>query len=68
MRNRYSAPNRGAEYCDECVCVSVCVCVSTITSSELHVIFAHKPRLLDVAAKLKHSAHAALGLTINCAQ
>jgi len=31
------------------------------------VIFAHKPRLLDVAAQLKRSAHAALGLTINCA-
>jgi len=33
------------------------------------VIFAHKPRLLDVTAhQLKRSAHAALGLTINCAQ
>ena len=32
------------------------------------VIFAHKPMLLDVAAQLKHSAHAALGLAINCAQ
>jgi len=32
------------------------------------VIFAHKPRLLDVLAQLKHSAHAALGLAINCAQ
>ena len=32
------------------------------------VIFAHKPRLLDVAAQLKRSAHAALGLAINCAQ
>ena len=32
------------------------------------VIFAHKPRLLDVAAQLKLSAHAALGLAINCAQ
>jgi len=31
------------------------------------VIFAHKPRLLDVAAQLKHSAHTALGLAINCA-
>jgi len=30
--------------------------------------FAHKPRLLDVAAQLKRSAHAALGLAINCAQ
>ena len=32
------------------------------------VIFAHKPRLLDVAAQLKDSAHAALGLAINYAQ
>jgi len=34
------------------------------------VIFAHKPslpRLLNVAAQLKGSAHAALGLAINCA-
>ena len=30
-------------------------------------IFAHKPRLLDVAAQLQRSAHAALGLAINCA-
>jgi len=30
--------------------------------------FADKPRLLDVAAQLKRSAHAALGLAINCAQ
>jgi len=32
------------------------------------VIFAYKPRLLDVATQLKRSAHAALGLAINCAQ
>ena len=32
------------------------------------VIFAHKPRLLDVAAQLKRNAHAALGLAINCAK
>ena len=32
------------------------------------IIFAHKPRLLDVAAQLKRTAHAALGLAINCAQ
>ena len=32
------------------------------------VIFAHKPRLLDVAAQLKRSAHAALGLATNRAQ
>ena len=31
------------------------------------VIFAHKPTLLDVAAQLKRSAHAALGLAIKCA-
>ena len=31
------------------------------------VISAHKPRLPDVAAKLKRSAHAALGLAISCA-
>ena len=30
-------------------------------------IFAHKPRLLDVAAQLQRSAHAALGLAISCA-
>ena len=28
------------------------------------IIFAHKPRLLDVATQLKRSAHAALGLAI----
>jgi len=32
------------------------------------VIFAHKPRLLDVAAQLKRSAHAALGWDIKCEQ
>ena len=32
------------------------------------VMFAHKPRLLDVAAQLKRSAHAALGLATNCAR
>ena len=32
------------------------------------VTFAHKPWLLDVAAQLKRGAHAALGLSINCAQ
>jgi len=32
------------------------------------VIFAHMPRLLDIAAQLKCGAHAALGLAINCAQ
>jgi len=32
------------------------------------VIFAYKPRLLDVVAQLKRSAHASLYLAINCAQ
>jgi len=34
------------------------------------VVFAHKRRLLDVAAQLKRSAHAALGLgfAVNCVQ
>jgi len=32
------------------------------------VMFARKPRLLDVAAQPKRSAHAALGLAINRAQ
>jgi len=32
------------------------------------VKLAHKPTLLDVAAQLQRSAHAALGLAINCAQ
>ena len=34
------------------------------------VTFAHKQKLIDVAAQLKRSAHAALGsgLTINCVQ
>jgi len=31
------------------------------------VIFARKPRLLDVASQLKCSAHAALGLAVLCA-
>jgi len=35
------------------------------TSGVDDVILAYKPRLLDVAAKLKHSAHAALGLAVN---
>ena len=32
------------------------------------VIFAHKPRLLDVAVQLKRNAHAALGVAISRAQ
>jgi len=41
------------------------LCTSGFTDD---VILAHKPRLLDVAAQLKRSAHAALGLAIKCAQ
>jgi len=41
------------------------LCTSGFTDD---VIFAHKPRLLDIAAPLKSSAHATLGLAINCAQ
>ena len=36
------------------------------TSGFMDVIFAHKPRLLNVTTQLKRSAHAALGLAINC--
>ena len=86
----YSALDRGAEYCDErvCLCVFVCprsylrnytpdlrqifcacylwpwlgaLCTSGFVAD---VIFAHKPRLLDVAAQLNRSAHAAMGLAI----
>ena len=99
----YFAADSEAQYCDECVCVSVCVFVCPRSylrnyTSDLHqifvhvtygrgsillwrrsdilrtsdfmddVIFAHKPRLVDVAAQMKRSAHAALGLAINCAQ
>jgi len=32
------------------------------------VMFTREPRLLDVAAQLKRSAHTALGLATNCAQ
>jgi len=41
------------------------LCISAFIDD---VIFAHKQRLLDVAAQLKRSAHAALGLAIGCAQ
>ena len=41
------------------------LCTSGFTDD---VIFAHEPRLLDVAAQLKRSAHAALRLAMNCAQ
>jgi len=45
-------------------------CSDTLCTSGFmdDVIFAHKPRLLDVAAQLKRSVHAALSLAINCAQ
>jgi len=41
------------------------LCTSGFTDD---VIFAHKPRLLDVTAQLMRGPHAALGLAINCAQ
>ena len=41
------------------------LCTSGFTND---VISANKQRLLDVAAQLKRSAHAALGLAVNCAQ
>ena len=41
---------------------SVTLCTSDCM---VDVIFVHKPRLLDVAAQLKRSAHAALGLVAN---
>ena len=84
--------DRGAEYCDERVCVCVCLSVCSRSylrnyTSDLHdfyacyygrdsvvfwrcsdmlrtfgfmgdVIFAHKPRLLDVAAQLRRSSRA----------
>ena len=37
------------------------LCASDVVDD---VIFVHKPRLLDVAAQLKRSAHAASGLAI----
>ena len=36
-RDRASREARGAEFCDERVCLSLCVCVSAIISSGLHV-------------------------------
>ena len=41
------------------------LCTSGFTDD---VIFAHKPKLLDVAAQLKRSADEALGLATNYAQ
>ena len=35
--HHYSAADRGAEYCDERVCLCMCVCLSAIISSELQV-------------------------------
>ena len=46
----YSASDRGAEYCDERVCVSVCVRLSTTMCSALHV--RSLPAFVDV--KLWH--------------
>jgi len=47
------------------LCPPLAFCTSDFMDD---VIFAHKPRLLDVAAQLKRSAHTALGLAITCAQ
>ena len=79
-------PYRGADYCDERVCVCVCPrsYLRNYTKFSVHVtygrcsillwrrsdmlctfgfvddvMFAHEPRLLDVATQLKRSAHAA---------
>ena len=40
----HSAPDKGAQLCDERVCLSVCVgvCLSAIISSELHVLDFHQ--------------------------
>jgi len=45
-----------------------CSCGVSTSGFMDDVIFAHKPGLLDVAAQLKRSAHAALDLAINSAQ
>ena len=90
-------PDRGAEYCDECVCLCECLSLRDqifritrpvfanfcacylwpyssivlwrrsdtlrISGSMDDVIFAHKLRLLEVAARLRQwGSHAALGL------
>jgi len=61
-----------------CVCVCVCVCVTYGHGSVLwhrsdklstsgfmdDAIFARKPRLLDIATQLKHSAHVTLSLAL----
>jgi len=44
------------------------LCTSGFMDDVIFVIFVHKPMLIDVAAQRKRSAHAALGLAINCAQ
>ena len=50
---------------DGCVSVLLRRCSDTLCA---FVMSAHKPRLLDVAAQLKHSVHAVLGLATKCAQ
>ena len=70
----YSAADReAAEYCDWWACLCVCVVcprsyLRNCTSGFTKFLFSHKSRSIDVAAQLKCSAHAALGLAINCAQ
>jgi len=41
------------------------LCISGVVDD---VMFAHKPRLLNLAVQPNRSTHAALGLAINCAQ
>jgi len=54
---------------------NVCTCYLAVARSSsvavvirYDVIFAHKPKLLDVADELKRSARAALGLATDCTQ
>ena len=98
----YAAPDRGAEYCDEHVCLCVCVCMFVCPwsclqnyTSDLHqifvhvtyacgsvllwrrrdtlctsgfmddVIFVHKPRQLNVAARLME-AQPTCSLILGC--
>jgi len=64
------SPMGGAEYCNERGSVLLWRRSDTLCTSGFidDVIFADKPRLFNVAAQLKRTAHAALGLAVNCAQ
>jgi len=60
-----SSPNFCACYCGRGSVVIWRLSDKLYTSGFMdYAIFAHKPRLLDVAAQQKHSAHAALGLAV----